>query len=123
MTSDDRRPMIDVEARIGRALIAMTFLGVGLLVAGVALMLIHGIGPLTASPTFDPGHLVSSLLALDPAAPLWLGLIVILVTPVARVIAAGIGYARHGQWAMVGIAAAIVIVIAIGVTSALITET
>jgi uncharacterized membrane protein len=115
--------MVDVEARIGRALIVLTFLGVGLLVIGVVLMLGHGLGPLTASPTFDPGHLVSGLLALDPAAPLWLGLIVILVTPVARVIAAGIGYASHGEWAMVGIATAIVIVIIIGVTSALITET
>ena len=115
MSADPRR-MVDVEARIGRALIVLTFLGVGLLVIGVVLML-------TASPTFDPGHLVSGLLALDPAAPLWLGLIVILVTPVARVIAAGIGYASHGEWAMVGIATAIVIVIIIGVTSALITET
>jgi uncharacterized membrane protein len=120
--SQDPRRMAKFEARIGRTLIAMTLVGVGLLVVGVVLMVTHGIDPMTVNPPFDPGHLVSGLLALDPVVPLWLGLIVVLVTPVLRVIAAGIAYARQGEWAMVGVATAIVVVIAFGVATALITE-
>ena len=56
------------------------------------------------------------------AAFLWLGLGIVLATPIIRVTAAGIAYARQGQWTMVLVSAGILVVIAIGVAVSLSTE-
>ena len=68
------------------------------------------------------GTLVADLLALRPAAFLWLGLGIVLATPITRVTAAGIAYARQGQWPMVLVSVGILVVIAIGVAGSLSTE-
>jgi uncharacterized membrane protein len=107
------------EYRIGRLLIAMTYVAVGLLVIGVVLMIADGISPPSNGPGLDVATLGSQLLALDPAAFLWLGLLAVVATPIGRVIVAGIGYARHADWLMVSIALGILAIIAIGVASAL----
>ena len=107
------------EYRIGRLLIAMTYVAVGLLVVGVVLMIADGISPLNGGPGLDLATLGSQLVALDPAAFLWLGLLVVVATPIGRVIVAGIAYARQADWLMVAIALGILAVIAIGVGSAL----
>ena len=73
----------------------------------------------TAGPALDPGSLVAGLVGLDPAAFLWLGLGVVIATPIVRVVATGIAYARQGQWTMVLVSGAILVVIAIGVAGAL----
>jgi uncharacterized membrane protein len=121
-----RRPAtaasLDAERIIGRMLIGLTYTAVVLLILGVVLMATHGIDPMDQGPQFAPDALVRDLLALDPVGVLWLGLILVIAAPIARVTAAGIGYARQGDRQMVVIACAILFVIALGVASALLTE-
>ena len=107
------------ERRIGRLLIGMTYIAVGLLVVGVILMIANGISPLSGGPGLDPATLGRGLLALDPNAFLWLGLLAVVATPIGRVTFAAIAYARQADWLMVAIAFGILAIIAIGVGSAL----
>ncbi|MFL5674229.1 MAG: DUF1634 domain-containing protein [Chloroflexota bacterium] len=103
----------------GRLLITFTYISVGLLVIGVALMIANGISPLAAAPTFDMSMLVASLVALQPEAFLWLGLAAIIAAPIGRVILAGAVYAVDRDVTMVVISVAILVVIAIGVGTAI----
>jgi uncharacterized membrane protein len=103
----------------GRLLIAFTYVSVGLLVIGVVLMIANGISPLDPSPGLDLATLASSLVALEPAAFLWLGLLAVIAAPIGRVIVAGIVYAADGDMTMVAISVAILAVIAIGIGSAI----
>jgi hypothetical protein len=95
------------EFRIGRLLIAMTYAAVAVLVVGVGLMVWAGISPLDPGPPFDPAGLVAQLTSLTPAGFLWLGLVIVIATPICRVIGAAISFGMTGQWTMVGIAIAI----------------
>ena len=104
---------------IGRLLIAVTYLAVGLLSVGVALLLVAGISPLAGGPPLDLGRLFADLGSLAPAAFLWLGILAVIATPLSRVVAAAVGFARLGDRWMVGVALAILAVIALGVVSAL----
>jgi uncharacterized membrane protein len=117
--SDER---LDIERLISRLLVWMTYVSVVLLVIGVALMLIDGISPLDDAPAFDPTMIVADITSLRPVGFLWLGLIVVLLTPIVRVVVAGLGYARDREWVMVLVAIGILAVIAIGVASAALTE-
>jgi uncharacterized membrane protein len=114
--------MRDFEGFIGRLLIRLTYLAVTFLVVGVGLMAAAGIGPLDGGPNLDLGTLVADLVALRPAAYLWVGLGIVLATPITRVAAAGIAYGRQRQWTMVLVSIGILAVIAIGVAGALSTE-
>ena len=107
-----------LERTIARLLTVGTYLSIALLVAGVVLMAIVGIGPLSGGPAFDPATLVGDLAALRPAAFLWLGLIVVIATPSARVAVSGLGYARRGERAMTVVAGLILFVIALSVAVA-----
>ena len=118
--SNSMRP--DIERRIGRTLVVLTYVAVTLLVIGVVLMLANGISPLDPSPAFDPATIVPDIVALRPVGFLWLGLLVVLATPIIRVAGAGIGYALDRQWSMVLVATGILIVICVGVASAILTE-
>lgn len=114
-----RRPDAQaLERRIGRMMVAMTYVAIALLLVGVALMAAAGISPLDASPAFAPGAIVSGVVALDPEAFLWLGLIVSIATPISRVIAAAVGYWRTRDWLMVTVSVAILGVIALAITLA-----
>ena len=124
MTGDRQAAIHDARAaaaeyRIGRLLIAMTYVAVGLLVVGVVLMIADGISTLSGGPGLDLATLGSQLVALDPAAFLWLGLLAVVAAPIGRVIVAGVAYARQADWLMVAIALGILAIIAIGVASAL----
>jgi len=112
----------DFERLIGRVLVWLTYVSVTLLVVGVALMFVNGISPLDGAPAFDPGAIAGDVPGLQPLGFLWLGLLVVLAAPIARVVLAGIGYARDRQWLMVLVAIGILAVIAIGVASAALTE-
>lgn len=106
------------ERLIGRLLIALTYLSVALLVAGVLLLLGAGISPLDGGPELDPATLASEVVALGPAGLIWLGLLVVIVTPISRVVFAAVSYGRSGDWTMVGIGVGILAVIAIGIATA-----
>jgi uncharacterized membrane protein len=107
------------DRRIGRLLIVVTYVAVVLLTIGVVLLIAAGISPLAGGPQLDLGHLAADLVALRPAAFLWLGILAVIATPVSRVIAAAVGFARLGDRWMVGVAVAILLVIALGVVSVL----
>ena len=121
MTSIDRpgstRPAF--ERSLGRLLIGLTYVAVALLAIGVLRMFGGGISPLSGGPRFDAARLPVDLAAGAPAGFLWLGLLAIIAAPISRVVAAAVGYARIGDRAMVGVAAAILIVIALSIASAI----
>jgi uncharacterized membrane protein len=108
-----------LEVRIGRLLGIATLVAVALLALGSGLLLLAGQSPLDPAPRFDPGRLIGDLAALRPSGLLWLGLVVVLVTPVARVLAALVGYLEDGERAMALISGLIVVVIAAGVAAGL----
>ena len=107
------------ERLIGRLLIAVTYVAVGLLSIGVVLMVVDGISPLSAGPGLDLATLGAQLLAGEPAAFLWLGIIAVVATPIGRVIVAAVSFARDAEWPMVVISVGILAVIVVGVASAL----
>lgn len=109
---------MDFERTIGRLLIGLTYLATALLVVGVLLMLASGISPLSGGPRLDPGSLPIDLVTLTPSGFLWLGLLAVIATPISRVVAAAIAYARAGERGMVGVSVAILVVIAIAIVSA-----
>lgn len=114
------RPSLDVA--IGRLLIGVTYLAVALLLCGVVLLVAAGISPLAAGPAIDPAAIPGQLTTLVPAGFLWAGIVVVIATPISRVVAAAIAFARDGDRRFVAISAAILVVIAIGVLTALVSE-
>jgi uncharacterized membrane protein len=110
---------IAAERLIGRLLIAVTYVAVGLLGIGVVLMIANGISPLSSGRGLDLATPGAQLLAGEPAAFLWLGIIAVVATPLGRVIVAAVSFARDAEWLMVGIALGILVVIVVGVASAL----
>jgi len=103
----------------GRLLIGITYTSVGFLVIGVVLMVVDGISPLSGGPSLDLTTLDTQIAAREPAAFLWLGLLTVIAAPIGRVIVAGVAYARDADWLMVVISVSILLIIAIGVGSAL----
>jgi len=108
-------PAATLERSIARLLTVGTYASVAFLLVGVLLMLTRGIGPRSGGPAFDPANLVPDLVALRPEGFIWLGLLVVVATPAARVFAALIGYARQRDRVMVTLAALILFVIALSV--------
>ena len=110
----------EFERLIGRMLIATTYLAVALLTIGVGLLIAAGISPLAGGPPLDLEEVVAGVAELSPAAFLWLGILAVIGTPLTRVVAAAIGFARSGDRLMVGVALGILVVITLGIASALI---
>jgi len=106
------------ERRIGRLLIAVTYLSVGLLTIGVALLLGAGVSPLAGGPRLDLTSIGSAIAGLDAAGFLWLGLLAVIAAPISRVVLAAVAYARSDDWQMVAVAVAILAIIAVGVVTA-----
>lgn len=108
-----------VERVIGRLLVGATFVAVGLLVIGVVLMLADSISPVSGGPSLDPATIWTQLRLMEPAGFLWLGLLAVIAAPIGRVIVAATAYAQDADWLMVAISLGILLVIAVGVGSAL----
>ena len=113
---------MDLDRALGRLISAGTILAIALMAVGVVLMIVSGRSPLEPGVApFDPAALPTQLLSGRAEGLLWLGLLVAIATPAARVAAALVGYARNGERVMVAIAAAILAVIASGVFLGVIT--
>jgi uncharacterized membrane protein len=110
------------ERAIGRLIIGLTYVGVAALLLGVVLMVLDGRSPLDTPQALDPGSFGSALLSWRPEAYLWIGLSIVLATPIARVIAAGIGFASGGERRMVLISVLILAVVALAVVTVLTLE-
>ena len=106
-----------LESSIGRLLTIGTYASVGLIAVGTVLLIGSGRSPLDAAPALDPSRLIPDLIGLQPAGFLWLGILGVVATPAARVAAALVGFARSGERRMALVAAAILVVIAIGVAT------
>ena len=111
--------MTDFERVIGRLLIGVTYVSGALLAIGVALMAVGGIPPLSGGPGLDLSALPGDLASLAPSGFLWLGLIAVIATPLSRVIAAAIAFARTGDRQMVFVAAGILVVVAAAIGTSL----
>jgi uncharacterized membrane protein len=98
--------------------IAVTFLA-----AGVTLMVVDGISPLSeAFPPLQIDRLLPDLLSLRPESFLWIGLMVLVATPIVRIAGESIGLVARGERTMAVIAAAILGVVALSVVSTLALE-
>ncbi len=120
MIGPPRVGAFEAERLIGRLLIGATYIAVVLLLVGVGLLIAAGISPLSGGPGLDLGRLPSDLLGLNPTGFLWLGLLAVIAAPIARVAVALFAYARNEDWLMVGVAAGILLVIAVAIGSALV---
>ncbi len=104
-----------LEGRVAGLLRLGTYGAVGLIMCGVILMLASGRSPLDQASAFDPAHLVDDLIALRPTGFLWLGLLVVLATPAARVAVSVAGFARAAEPRMAGVAVLVLVVIGAGI--------
>jgi uncharacterized membrane protein len=112
------REAVRFERRLGRLLIGVTWVAVVLLAIGTVLLLVAGISPLAGGPPFDPSQLIPDLLALQPAGFLWLGILVVIATPLSRVAGAAVGFIKRGEPLMAVISLAILCVIAVSILAA-----
>ena len=113
------RPQPDLDVRVGRILMAGTWLSVGLVAAGVVLMVGAGISPLDAAPPLEPGRMVGDIVAGRPEGYLWLGLCTLIATPAVRVAASLAGYGSRRETTMAIISLAILAVIGASVALAI----
>ena len=106
----------DLDRTIARLLTVGTAIGIVFLVIGVVQLIASGGSPLDPPVHgFEPANIVPDLLAGVPDGALWLGLVVLILMPSARVAASLIGFIRSGERWMVAVSAAILVVIAAGV--------
>jgi uncharacterized membrane protein len=110
-------PVNRLEATVSTVLKVGTYLGIALIALGVVLMVVDGRSPLDVAPSLDLGRLPAGLAALHPSAFLWLGVLLVLATPPARVLTALIGYLRGSEREMALVATLILVVIALGVVA------
>jgi uncharacterized membrane protein len=116
------RPVDDrLEPALARLLQVGTYASMALVALGTLLFIAAGRSPLEPGPALDLGRLPADLAAGSPTALLWLGVLGLLVTPGLRVVGALVGFARAGEWRMVGVAVAIIVVVAVGIVAGLLT--
>ena len=108
-----------LEERIGRLLRAMVAAAVAVVALGAVLYLVrHGAEPFSFS-TFTPGPLdlrsptriVTAAFTLDPGAVIQFGILILLVTPMARVILSAVSYARTRDLAYAGLTTTVLAVL------------
>jgi uncharacterized membrane protein len=105
----------DLDRTIARLLTVGTYGSIALLAVGGLLMIAGQITPLGGGPRFEPSILVDDLVHLRAQGFIWLGLVCVVATPSARVIASLIGYVRGGERSMAIVAVLILVVIGFSV--------
>jgi uncharacterized membrane protein len=119
LTADPQRGApADLDHAIARLLTYGTYVSVVLLAVGAVVMFARRIAPLAGGSPFRPELVLDDVIHLRAAGFLWLGLIAVIATPTARVVAALIGFARRGERTMVLVAALVLAVIALSVVLA-----
>lgn len=115
--------MIGIELAIARLLLGGALIGIALLAVGVVLMVAADISPnVAAFPPFDPSSIPADLVALQPEGFLWAGILVLIATPIARVIGELVAFAARRDRLMAGVAAGILVVIVLSVAVAIAAE-
>lgn len=112
-----RDAALSIEAAIGRLLIGGTYVAIGLVLVGVAGMLLTGVDPLVhgTPPGFDLGRIPADVVALRPEGFLWAGLVTVLALPIGRVVVSGVGFlaAHDRRLALVSLAVLLVVLLSI----------
>jgi uncharacterized membrane protein len=120
---EQRAASADVENVIARLLLGGAVAGIVLLAIGVVLMALNGISPVAETfPAFDPRTLLADLAAFRPEGFLWAGIVILIATPIARVIGELVIYMVRGDRTLALVALAILGVIALSVLAALFVE-
>jgi uncharacterized membrane protein len=105
---------------VGALLGLGTLAVVGLVLVGSVLMLAAGLRPMVdRGPALDPGTLIRDVIALRPEGFLWLGLLLTVTLPAARVALALLGFARARDLRAASVAVAVLCVLALSVAIAL----
>jgi uncharacterized membrane protein len=105
----------DLDRVIARLLTVGALVSVGLLAVGAVLMLASRIQPLAGFPRFDPSLIPADVAQGRPVGYIWLGLILAVLTPGARVLASLFGYIRSGERSMAVVAGLILAVLVVSV--------
>lgn len=117
---EQRTASSDVEHVIARLLLFGAVIGVVFIAIGVVLMAVNGINPeSTTFPAFDPGTLAADLAAFRTEGFLWAGIVILIATPIARVIGELITFTMRGDRILAVVALGILGVIALSVVAAL----
>jgi uncharacterized membrane protein len=110
---------MNLERALARILTVGTYLSVVLLALGVGAMVLAGRSPLDeAFVPFDPATLLADVGAGRPEGLLWLGLGTAIATPAGRVAGAMVGFVARRELPLAVIAAAILLVIGLGLVLA-----
>jgi len=119
-SADGERPSTSVELRIARTLLVGAVVGIVLITVGVVLMAVNGIDPLQETfPPFEVARVIPDMLALRPEGFLWAGIVIIIATPIARVVGELVTFAIHRDATMAAVALLVLAVIALSVVAAL----
>ncbi len=92
----DRRGEAGLNLTISRVLVAGLILALALLLVGVFMILAGG--DATSGGVASISDMPRAIAALDPNGFFYLGLLVLLLTPVCRVIALVVAFARRRAW-------------------------
>ncbi len=111
-----------LEGTIARLLRLGVYAAMILVAFGVIALVASGTAPFDPAPPLDPGAIPGDLLALRPAGALWLGILVVVATPTARVVAALVGYLRRDESPMALVSALILAVVGATIAAALLVE-
>ena len=110
-----RSPAADLDRTVGRLLTIGTNAAVLLLAIGCVLLFAYRLDPLAGGPPLEPGLIIDDIVHLQPAGFIWLGLLVLLATPVMRVVVSLRGFIIRGERTMSIVAALILVVIALSI--------
>jgi uncharacterized membrane protein len=95
-TGPEQRTEDGLNLTISRVLVAGLALAIILLLVGVLLALVEGDAPSSGAASL--GDMPRAIAALEPQGFYSLGLLVLLLTPVGRVVALVVAFARRGAW-------------------------
>jgi uncharacterized membrane protein len=73
-------------------------------------------------PAFDPGEVVADMFALRPEGFLWAGIVIVVATPIARIVGELVTFASRGDRLMALVSLAILGVVVLSVVVAQLVE-
>ena len=113
-----------LEALVSKVLVVGTWTAMGLVLAGVLLMLATGVDPMAhgATPPFDLARIPADIAALKPEGFLWAGIALIVALPVGRVVVAGVGFLAAGDRRLALVSLLVFLVVVGSVAAAFVLE-
>lgn len=124
MTGAESRGRPDpVTKAVARLLGAGILASMSFVSVGVVLLAAAGLVPTRdRGPAADPAAILADLVALRPSGLLWVGLLVTLALPTARVLLALLGFARAGDRRAAAVAAGVLCVLSVAFGVAVVTR-